>query len=175
MAKMWQTEQHFVDEYAQLLPAVADGWRHIPVLWREHRTGYGRPDVLLLDARPHVLADRLSRWREAKPMSRYGAYLMVFLLHRRWTSILTVARYLRVTPARAEALIAELEYRELVLRDGRLGTGRQPYRSCWRQLSHDQPHSTTKASSLDSAGSRAPRLMLRSLPSRQFVGTAPPT
>jgi hypothetical protein len=113
---MWQTEDQFVNDVADLLPSAAGATKRLPILWKEYRTGYGRPDVLLLDACPNVLAKRAALIQQPPPLSHIAALTMAFLLHRRWTSLDTVAGHLRVSPVVAGAVASQLEQRELVLR-----------------------------------------------------------
>lgn len=113
---MWQTEERFINEWAELLPNLAGSAGYSPVIWKEPRTEFGRPDILLANVRPSVVEERVAQLKDRTRLTRAGAYAMAFLVHRRWTSFDSLASHLGITPAKALAVGAELEARGLIHR-----------------------------------------------------------
>lgn len=112
---IWNTETEFVQAFTSSIMRDLKGNSLSIHIWRELATGYGRPDVVAVDYEPRVFQDRPiygTTFMRRPSLSKEAAFIVSYLVRRRWVRIETLANCLYRSVRR---YIEELSSRELIV------------------------------------------------------------
>lgn len=116
----WNTEADFVESFLSSVSLINKfSKRHFEV-WREVRTGFGRPDIVFIEYTPKVLEARRSKNGIDANLSSRAAYAMSYLSDRRWVTVDSLAKFLNCQGNQILSVIKELHNRELLETKGHL-------------------------------------------------------
>ncbi|KEK23349.1 hypothetical protein [Bacillus gaemokensis] len=111
----WHTEAELVQAFVNSANKFVKGPSHV---LREVRTGYGIPDILVIEYDLDVIKKRKQKFKEA--LSVDASYLMAYLAERRWVSIEKIVKALNLKRTTVFKNISELYDRELIEISGNL-------------------------------------------------------
>ncbi len=117
----WDSEADFVDHFiaSAHLISCASKSRCVQV-WREVRTGYGRPDVVVIQYKRQALEKRPISDAVGSPLSTGAAYAITYLTTRRWISREHLGTFLKCFGQRLDTVVQELISRRLIVTEGHL-------------------------------------------------------
>jgi len=115
MRVFWESEESFVDDFVASAPQSGSGSNRCMRIWREMRTGYGRPDVVVVRYTPEALVRRRENSFSNGPLSTEAAYAMAYLSERRWVSQDCLGVFLHSGGRRVDRIVHELLDRRLIL------------------------------------------------------------
>jgi len=111
----WTTEEEFVDAFVISNYDGKSAKGNNIIVRREVRTGFGRPDIVVIEYNPEIVEDRTCE--ESIPLSSMGAYATTYLSGRSWVSMQRLQQFLNCTNAQVEGVVTELENRRLLIRN----------------------------------------------------------
>ncbi|HDR3493165.1 hypothetical protein [Bacillus cereus] len=111
----WNTEEELVQQFIDSAHHLVKG--PIQIL-REVRTGYGIPDIVIVEYNPNVLKKR--KQLTNKVLSDISLYVMAYLADRRWVSKETVGRAFNLTITKVMGVLRELLERNLIVMEENL-------------------------------------------------------
>jgi len=110
----WDSEAKFVDDFVASTHLTRPTNNRRIRVWREVRTGHGRPDVLVVEYNPEALEHRLGDDDFSNPLSTAAAFAMAHLTTRRWISQEHLAYSLNCPERLLEGVLQELLRRRLI-------------------------------------------------------------
>lgn len=115
----WTRELDFVEAFVLTVVPQLHRRTHRYQAFREKRTGYGRPDVIIVEYEPKILVAR-PIVHSHRPLTNLSAYAMSYMSSRSWVTTETVRRFLNCTNSELETVIGELTSRNMLLKRGHL-------------------------------------------------------
>jgi hypothetical protein len=112
----WESEERFVSDFVVAGIKNFDTTRLDSTIIRELKTGYGRPDVVLIQYDSKLLNSR----NLCSPLSQLGAYAISFLSSRPWIRPDKLGAFLSVSKRKQTALIEELENHNFIMHNNNL-------------------------------------------------------
>lgn len=119
----WLSEAKFVEaciESDAFIPRVVRSKSSCIRVFRELRTGYGRPDIVVVEFDKQIVAERRKESTLRGRMPLVNAFAMTYLADRRWVSHHQLGSYLSVSGGALKKLIRDLVDRGLVESNGHL-------------------------------------------------------
>ena len=112
----WDSEERFVDDFIVSGIKIFDTTRLDSTIIRELKTGYGRPDVVLIQYDGKLL----NSGNLCSPLSQLGTYAISFLSSRPWIRPDKLGAFLNVSKKKQTALIEELENHNFIMHNNNL-------------------------------------------------------
>lgn len=110
----WNTEAEFVEAFLSSVHLLLNPKTSFVQVWREIRTGYGRPDIAIVEYDPEVYNYR--QFEEGiMPLSTKAAYAINYLITRRWVKMQTLSDFLNCRNSEFKSTLEELVQRELII------------------------------------------------------------
>jgi biotin operon repressor len=111
----WATETDFVNSFVNLMYFEKNQKKYYYKIWREVNTGFGKPDVVVIEYKPEILESRINFIHsKMPPLSTKAAYAMSYLSSRRWVSTEKLGNFLLCSRSQLRSVVEELTDRGLV-------------------------------------------------------------
>ncbi|ETT60123.1 hypothetical protein MHI43_01465 [Paenibacillus sp. FSL H8-0457] len=112
----WNSEAEFVQSFLSSTGFLNRSSKYDYEVWTEVRTGFGRPDVLIVEYKSSVLKERRECDQESLsiPLSTKTAFALSYLSTCRWVRKESLGRFLNITPSQLISVVQELQKRGLV-------------------------------------------------------------
>lgn len=113
----WESEEQFVDKFINPLHIVSKKNRYSLNVLREVRTGYGRPDITVIEYNSKIIYERKKTLTadSLEPLSNKAAYTMSYLSSCRWVSLQRIERFLQCNNTDLIKVVEELKNRRLIV------------------------------------------------------------
>ncbi|MFB5281826.1 hypothetical protein [Peribacillus sp. Hz7] len=108
---LWDSEAHFVDEFIHSNEKIVSSLSYDSLVVKELKTGYGRPDIALIQYDRQILCSRNST---KDSISQIGCYAISYLASRRWVSVEKLGDFLRINNRKLFTIIEELISLDLI-------------------------------------------------------------
>lgn|GEM_PF-2519923 len=110
----WVTEASFIEDFVAMYNYKIQKKKNI-MIWREVRTGYGRPDIALIEYHPEILLNRIYASKAIhSQLSNLAACAMCHLNARSWTDVIKLGAMLNCRENTLRTVIKELCSRQLI-------------------------------------------------------------
>lgn len=117
----WDTEADFVESFISSSKIISKFTKGHFEIWREVKTGYGRPDILFIEYRPEIIeARRANFYCKNEGISTKAAYAISYLFTRRWVTISNLAKFLNCNGSQIQSVIEQLQERNLLVKRNHL-------------------------------------------------------
>ncbi|MDN4080088.1 hypothetical protein QYF52_19265 [Paenibacillus polymyxa] len=112
----WNSEAEFVQAFLSSLGSFSRLSHFDYEIWTEVRTGFGRPDIIIVEYSSNVLKERRGLDHESlsTPLSTKAAFALSYLSTCRWVRKEGLGKFLNATPSQLLSVEHELQNRGLV-------------------------------------------------------------
>lgn len=110
----WTNENEFVETVASKTCRVKKSSASLVKVWREVPTGYGRPDIAVIEYLPIVYQNRNPSMAPRKPLTTMAAFALSYLSERRWVRQASLASFLQCQHSQFVNVLEELRARQMI-------------------------------------------------------------
>lgn len=112
----WNSEAEFVQAFLSFIGSFNHLSHYDYEVWTEVRTGFGRPDVVIVEYNSNVLEERRDCDQDSllSPLSTRTAFALSYLSTCRWVRKENLGRFLNGTPSQLLSVVQELQKRGLI-------------------------------------------------------------
>ncbi|WJQ79814.1 hypothetical protein [Brevibacillus brevis] len=112
----WNSEAEFVKSFLSTIDYIHRPNKKDFEVWTEVKTGFGRPDIAIVEYNPNVLESRQGRDQKSlvAPLSTRTAFALSYLSTCRWVKIDNLGKFLNVTRSQLITVVQELQSRSLI-------------------------------------------------------------
>jgi glycerol-3-phosphate responsive antiterminator len=113
---MWSSEAEFVKSFLSTINFIIHSNKNDYEVWTEVRTGFGRPDIVVIEFDSKVLNKRSECDQESLivPLSTKTAFALSYLSTCRWLRKENLGKFLNVTNKQLDLVVQELQARGLI-------------------------------------------------------------
>lgn len=112
----WNSEAEFVNSFLSTIKHKNSSTKNNFQIWTEVRTGFGRPDILIIEYNSKVL-DKRCKYEQQKfnnDLSTISAYALSYLSTCRWVKKESLGKFLNASHSKLLSVLKEIELRGLV-------------------------------------------------------------
>lgn len=112
----WNSEAEFVQSFLSSTGFISRSNKYDYEVWTEVRTGFGRPDIVVVEYNSSVLEERREFDQESLslPLSTRTAFALSYLSTCRWVRKESLGKFLTVTSSQLISVVQELQMRGLI-------------------------------------------------------------
>ncbi|MDE3841125.1 hypothetical protein C0966_17870 (plasmid) [Bacillus methanolicus] len=116
----WNTEADFVETFISSAQPIFKIRKNNKIaVWREFKTGYGRPDIVFVEYNPSVIESRKAN-SVFTPLPNLAAYTISYLSGKPWVTEERLSRFLNCYGSTFYKVLNELTQRGLIERNNHL-------------------------------------------------------